>query len=115
MHDLVPEVAVAHLAERPHPPARGERLLLVRIEVEEAEHELCPRTAMRVFVFQQANELASRPILDVGVDDRSLGLLLRAGLQFGERHEARVILVAQRQVQDEILVADEAEPHELIV
>ncbi len=115
MDDLEAEVAIAHLAERAHAPARRERLLLVRIEVEEAEHELRSRAAMGIFVLQQANELTTRPILDVGVDDGSLRLLFCARVQFCERHEARVILVAQRQVQDEVLVADEAEPHELIV
>ena len=109
MDDLAPEVAVAHFAEHAHAPARRERLLLVRIEVEEAQHELRPRAAIVAAVFQQADELAPRPVLDVGVDDRAFGLLLDAGLQRRERHDPRVILVAQRQVQHEILVADEAE------
>ena len=115
MDDLEAEVALAHLAEHAHAPARRERLLLARIEVEEAQHELRARAAHGVFVLEQADELTSRPVLDVGVDDGPFGLLLCAGAQLGERHEARVILVAQRQVQDEVLVADEAEPHELIV
>ena len=81
MHDLEAEVAVAHFAEHAHAPARRERLLLVRIEVEEAQHELRPRAAIVVAVLQQADELAPRPVLDVGVDDRAFGLLLDARLQ----------------------------------
>ena len=40
MHDLAAEVAVAHFAEHAHALAGRERLLLARIEVEEAQHEL---------------------------------------------------------------------------
>ena len=115
MHDLAPEVAVAHFAEHADAATRCERLLLVRIEVEEPQDELRPRTAIVAIVFEQADELAPRPVLDVGGDDRALGLLLDAGLQCRERHDARVVLVAQRQVQHEVLVAEEPELDQLIV
>ena len=115
MHDLVPEVAVAHFAEHADAAAGGERLLLVRIEMEEAQHELRPRAAIVAPVLQQTDELAPRPVLDVGRDDRAFGLLLDTRLQRRQRHDPRVVLVAQRQVQHQILVADEAEPDELVV
>ena len=41
-------------------------------------------------------------------------LLLAARLECRERNEARVILVAQRQVQDEVRLARDAEPRELV-
>ena len=112
--DLAAEVSVAHLAEDAQAPARRERLLLARIEMKEAQHELRARAAV-VAVLQKTDQLSPRPVADVGVDDRALGLLREARLQRGERHDRRVVLVAQRQVQHEILVAGEAETRELIV
>jgi hypothetical protein len=43
MHDLAAEVAVAHIAEHADTTPRRERLLLTRIEVEEAQNELRAR------------------------------------------------------------------------
>ena len=83
--------------------------------MEEAQHELRPRAAVVAAVFEQTDELAPRPVLDVGGDDRAFGLLLDARLQRRERHDARVVLVAQRQVQHQVLVADEPELDQLIV
>ena len=114
MHDLASEVTLAHLAEHAHPPPGRERLLLVRVEVEEAQHQLSPGPALRFRVFEQADELPPRPVLDVRVDDGALGLLLDTGHQCRQRNDACVIFVAQRQVQHQVLVADEAEPDELV-
>ena len=122
MDDLAAEVAVAHFAEHADAAPGRERLLLIRIEVEEAQHQLRARIgvaaaalAIRAAVFEQADELAPRPVLDVGGDDGAFGLLLGTRLQRRERHDPRVVLVAQRQVQHQVLVADEPEPHELVV
>ena len=46
--------------------------------------------------------------------DGALGLLLDAGGERAERNDARVILVAQRQVQHQILLARDPEPRELV-
>ena len=78
MHHLEAEVAVAHVAEHAHAVARLQRLLLARIEREEAQHEL--RVAPRR-VGDQADELAARPVLDVGLDDHAFGLQRQARLQ----------------------------------
>ena len=75
MDDLEAEVTVAHVAEHAHALSRRERLLLVRIEVEEAQHELRARATIGILVFEQAYELASRPVMDVGLDDRAFRLL----------------------------------------
>ena len=112
MHDLAAEVAVAHIAEHADTPARRERLLLARIEVEEAQNELRARAAFAVF--EQTHELSPRPVLDLGVDDRALGLLQDAARERGERDDPRVILVAQRQMQHQVLVADEPETRKLL-
>ena len=70
--------------------------------------------AALVGVREQAHELPARPVLDVGVDDHAFGLRDGAGLQSRERHDARVVLVAQRQVQHEVGVARDAELDELV-
>ena len=112
MHDLEAEVAGAHVAEHAHALARLQRLLLARIEREEAQHELRARGASGSAI--SADELPPRPVLDLGAHDHALGLHGEARLQARERHEARVVLVAQRQVQDEVCVARDAEPRELV-
>jgi hypothetical protein len=114
MHDLVSEVAVAHLAENAHAPARRQRPLLVRVEVEEAKHQLRAPATVVTAVFEQADELPARPILDIGVEHRPFGLLQQAAPERSERDDARVVLVAQRQVEHQILVAYEAEACELV-
>jgi hypothetical protein len=115
MDDLAPEVAFAHLRRNPYALAGRERLLLARIEVEEAQHELArPRPASPSSSSSETSCLRGR-IADVGVDDAPSACWSDSRLQLPQRHDARVVFVAQRQVQDEVLIADEAEPRELIV
>ena len=114
MHDLAPEMPFAHLAEDPHPRSGLQRLLLAGIEVEEAQHELRAASELVGAVLEQAHELPPRPELHVGVAHGALGLRGQPGASGGERHQARVVLVAQRQVQDEVLIARNAELDELI-
>jgi hypothetical protein len=119
MDDLAAEVPLAHFAEHPHALAGSERLLLTRVEVEESKHELRSAVYVRAPVFaillEQRNELSPWPVPDIGVDNPTFGLLLGANLQLRQRHDTRVILVAKRQMQHEVLIADEAEPRELVV
>ncbi len=83
MHDLRTEIAVAHVAEHAHARAGRQRLLMARIEREEAQHE---RRVASLGIPQQAHELAARPILDLRADDDAFRLHRRAGLDVGERH-----------------------------
>jgi len=98
-------VAVAHIAEHANATPRSEHLLLARIEMEETQDDLRARPSLAVF--EKTYELPARPVLDLGVDDRPLGLLQGAARERCERDDSRVILVAQREMQDQVLVADE--------
>jgi hypothetical protein len=111
MHDLKTEVAGAHVAEHAHALAGLQRLLLTGIEREEAQHEL--RFAI-VRVGNERHELAPRPVLDLGTHDHTLGLHEQPRLHGGQRHEARVVLVAQRKMEDDVGVARDAEACELV-
>ena len=93
--------------------AGRERLLLARIEVEEAQHELGASTTRLIVVFEQRHELPSRTVADVGVDDAAFRLLLESRPQLRERHDLRMVFVAQRQVQHEVLLARNAQLGEL--
>ena len=113
VHDLRPEIAFAHVAVDAHARPDRQRLLLVGIEREEPQHQARARIAVRT-VLEQAYELPPRPVLDIDVDDGALGLQRLADLHPGERHEPRVVLVAQRQVQHEVFLARDAEARELV-
>ena len=82
--------------------------------MEEAQHEL--RTAAEIVapILDHGDELASRPVLNLGADDRALGLLLGSGRERRKGHEPRVILVAQRQVENQVLLPRYSEPRELV-
>ena len=55
------------------------------------------------------DQLAPRALLDAAVDDAALDLRAVAVAGVRDRHEPRLVLVAQRQVQREIDVAPQAE------
>src|SRR6185312_3080019 len=97
-------------AEDTNARTRLERLLVARIEREEAQHQRC----VTVLVANQADELPPWPILDLGAPDRPLGLHRFADVNVAKRHDARVILVAKRQMQDQVLVAQDADACELV-
>ena len=88
--------------------ARRERLLLARIEVEEAQGEHARA------VFDVADELAARPVLHVVLDDRLRRAHPAAEGASPMAIEARLVLVAQRQVQHEVELARDAETRELL-
>ena len=114
MDDLAAEVTLAHFAEHAYATPNRKRFLLVRVEMKKTQYELRAVAGLVGAIFQQADELASRPVLDIDPDYGPFGLLLAARLECRERNEASVILVAQRQVQDEIRLARDAEPRELV-
>src|SRR5205814_10310491 len=108
VHHLQSEVSLAHVAERAHALADGKRFLVAGIEMEETQDQLC------VSVLEQAYELASRSILDVGIGDGGFDLPRLSVLERGQGTQMRVVLVAQREVQYEVLLARDTEPHELV-
>ena len=116
VHDLRSVVALAHLAVDAHAMAGLQRLLLARIEGEEAQRELRGPAPAPVIVARRghdaADQLAARTVLDVGRSDDALGLHRVADLDLAQRNELRVVLVAQRQVQHEVLLARDAELRE---
>ncbi len=112
MHDLGAEVAFAHVAVHAHAGALLERLLRIGIKGEETQHELRARAAFAFLDLR--DELAPRPVLDVAAHDAALGLHGRAGDDARERGQRRAVLVAQRKVQHEVLLAHDVEPRELV-
>ena len=79
------------------------------IEVEEAQHQVA------AVVGDLDDELAARPELDPRIGDDAFDLAGLAVAQRGDRHDARLVLVAQRQVQREVDVAHQAELGERLV
>ena len=111
MDDLRTEIAVAHIAVDADACALRERFLMARIEREEAQRERC---VAALGIAQQADELPARAVLDVDIGDHTFGLHRHAGAHPGKRNEAGVILVAQRQVQHEVFLAQHADALELV-
>src|SRR5437899_12468752 len=103
---------VAHFTERAHALARGQRLLLAGIEMKKAQDEL--RVAVRSFL-KQAHELPAASILDLGIGDGALDLPCLAGCERVQWAQVRMVFVTQRQMQDEILLAPDAEARELFL
>ncbi len=71
--------------------------------MEEAHHQVA------ALVGDLDDELAARPELDARIGDDALDLADDAIVQRRDRHDARLVLVAQWQVQREVDVAHEAE------
>ena len=103
MHHLPPDEAAAHLAAHAHPRADRELLLLRRIEVEEAQ------LAGVAAVVHRHDQLAARAEHDLAVAHHGLDLGHVAVARVGQPHDARLVLVAHRQVEREIDVAQQAE------
>lgn len=108
MHDLEPEETAADVAANTQPLADRHLLDLRAVEVQEAQHQLAA-----VLVAQSHQQLAARAIGDLVVVDRALGLRELAGQQFAHRREGGLVLVAHRQVQNQVDRAREAELGEL--
>ncbi len=103
VHHLVAEEAGTHLAEEPHAPAGRELLRLARIEIEEPDPQLV------VALVQLHHEGAARAELHVRLDDLGFHERGHPGAHFLQRREAGLVLVAQRQVQDEVELRADAE------
>ena len=97
-----PDQAAANGAERPHAPSDLELPQLRRIEMQEAQHQLAGAVAHR------HPQLATAAVDDIGGDHFGLHLRLETRHQIGDRRHPRLVLVAQRQVQDEVPVARQA-------
>ena len=78
--------------------------------MEKAQHQV-----VAAVVLQLDDELAARPELDPRVGDDAFDLADLAVAQRGDRHDPRLVLVAQRQVQREVDVAHQAELFERLV
>jgi hypothetical protein len=97
MDHLVAEEAAAHRAEEAHAPADLELFLLRRVEIEPARDERARRIA------DARDELAARAQRDFARLDDAFDLGLGAVARGRDRRQPRLVFVAQRQVQDEVL------------
>ncbi|MDR9327175.1 hypothetical protein FEP06_04422 [Burkholderia multivorans] len=109
MHHLHPEEAAAHVAAHAQALADRHLLDLRAVEIQETQHEL-----LAVVVADLHDELAARAIRDLVVDHDAFGLRDAARQQIADRRERRFVLVAHRQMQDEIDRAREPELRELV-
>ena len=98
-------MAVAHLAEHAHAHAGRQRLLLARIEGEEAQHQSPPPSAHLARRAAGAADTGSS--VSATTPSTCAVVAGRAARAIGD--EPRLVLVAQRQVQHEVDVAHEAE------
>ena len=103
MHHLQPLRAQAHGAEGAHPAVFRERDLLCFVEMEEAQQE----TVLAVVDGNAQRALAGEA--DVDRHDTTADQRFVARFHFVQWHEAATVLVARRQVQQEILHALDAE------
>ena len=96
MHHLQPVIPHTHLADGADLPACCELLLLAGIEIQEAQIQFA------AVVLQAANQSAARAEGHFAVGDNALHLHGFAGLRGGNRRKMRLILIAQRQMQQQI-------------
>jgi|GEM_PF-4980467 len=103
VHHLAAEEAAAQLAARADALAHRERLLVRGVEAEEAQpHGVAA-------VVQRDDQLAARAQADLAVGHHALDLHRVAIARVGQPGDARLVLVAQRQVQRKVDVAHQAE------
>ena len=103
MHHLQPEKAAAHFAKNPNARTNRQRRLLARVEAKKTERDLATRVA------GLDQHLPARPILDfVGVH-HDFQLYGFAAESPGNWRDARFVLVAQRQMRQQIGLAMEAD------
>src|SRR3954464_5846510 len=113
MHDFEPVMTVADFSEDTYAIAPRKRLLMARVEGKEAQHELRSRAAQCAIVFDQRDELATRPVLHVAPQDDAFRLHRITGAELRERRQMRMVVITQRQMQDEVFVPEDAQSHEL--
>jgi len=102
--DLGAEVALVHLAKNTQAHARLQHLLLAGVEVEE------PQRKSAAGIAHPRDQLPARPVGDLAVHHIDFELRSDAGAGVGQRCDAGLVLVAQRQMEREVGVALEAEP-----
>lgn len=110
--ELSPEHApehVANLAENPHPRAFAQRRLLVRIKAEEAQRDLA------TVVAGAHDHLPARLELDLVVQHPQFELHRLAGKGAGQFGDARFVLVAQRQMHQQLGLRMETELGQLFL
>ena len=103
VHHLQPEKPAARLTPNPDPAADRQRLLVRRIEVQEAQHQV------GVVVAQPHDQLAPRAKLHLAVADHAFDLGHVTVAQRRNGRDAGLVLIAQRQVQRQVDVAQQAE------
>ena len=99
VHHLAAEEAGTHLAARAHQSAGGQRFLLRRVEVQEAQHQFA------AVVGQAHHQLAAAARFDAAVQHLALHLRRLAVAHPADGRDARFIHVAHGQVQRQVDVA----------
>ena len=108
MDDFRAVLAAAHLAEAAQALAAHELLLLRAAEVEEAQRQ-------ETGAVGEAQEQRAPPAEDdLGELDRALDRDAHAGAQRADRHDARAVLVARRQPEEEVRDGFDAELREAL-
>ena len=103
MDHLPAEEAAFEFAAQSQPAAHGQRLLLGRIETEEAQH------AGVAAIVHGHHQLAARSVSDFAGRDGGFDLRGVAFARVAQPDDARFVLVPQRQVQSQVDVAREAQ------
>ena len=109
-HLKAPRVSAARLPVETH-DAAGQKLLLdARVEVDEARRE-----APALILNPGGKLLAPRGVNHVRRTHRPLNLRRKPGLKLGDRRDARLILIADGQVEEKIPVRNEAKPSQTLL
>ncbi len=104
MDHLTAEEAGARLAAHAQALAHRHLLLVGGVEMQKAQQQLAR------IVLQAHQQLAARSLLDAAIDDQALDLAGLAVAQRADRLQPRLVLVAQRQVQRQVDVAQQPQP-----
>jgi len=107
MHHLQPVITHARLADCAYLLAFRKQLLLAGVKIQEAQIQFA------AVVLQAANQRAARAEGYFAVRDDALHLRVHAGLHRVDRREMGLVLVAQRQMQQQIGAMMDAELGEL--
>jgi len=109
MHHLGPEEAVPHVAARPHARTLGQLLGLAAVEIEEAHGQLPG------LVGNRHHQLPPRPVLHLAGRDHAFHLRRhRSKGRFADRHDARLVFIAHRQVQYQVGIRAQTELVQLV-
>jgi hypothetical protein len=100
-------MARAHFADRAYPLADSELFLLAGIKIQKAQIQFAAA------VLEAAHQRAARTKSDLAVGDDTLHLHRFARLHGGDRREAGLVLVTQRQMQQQVGAVLDAELGEL--